>query len=154
MTAKEYLNQAYKLDRQAEMLLAKADKLRESLYGRGVSYDGSRVKSGAGSAGDNLSDTVAQVIEYEEQAERIIEKLVEKRIEIEHTIAQVPDEAAREVLERRYLLYQPWDSYYDKHTGVYVKGIYESMHYSRRQIFYYHGLALKSVAPHCIELHL
>lgn len=151
MTAKEYLNQAYKLDRQAEMLIAKADKLRASLYGRGVSYDGSRVKSGV--SGD-MSGVIDKVIEYERQADEVIDRLVEKRLEIERAISAVPDDVQREVLERRYLLYQPWDSCYDKHTGVYVKGIYESMHYSRRQIFYYHGLALKSVAPHCIELHL
>lgn len=151
MTAKEYLNQAYHLDRQAEMLIAKAEKLRSSLYGKGVSYDGSKVKGGT--SGD-LSDTVAQVIEYEQQATDVIEKLIGKRIEIERVIAAVPDADQREVLERRYLLYQPWDSYYDKHTGVYVKGIYESMSYSRRQIFYLHGLGLKSVALHCIELHL
>lgn len=151
MTAKEYLNQAYHLDRQAEMLIAKAEKLRSSLYGKGVSYDGSKVKGGTG--GD-LSDTVAQVIEYEQQADDVINRLIGKRIEIERVIAAVSDADQREVLERRYLLYQPWDSYYDKHTGVYVKGIYESMNYSRRQIFYLHGLGLKSVAPHCIELHL
>lgn len=151
MTAKEYLNQAYHLDRQAEMLIAKAEKLRSSLYGKGVSYDGSKVKGGTG--GD-LSDTVAQVIEYEQQATDVINRLIGKRIEIERVIAAVSDADQREVLERRYLLYQPWDSYYDKHTGVYVKGIYESMSYSRRQIFYLHGLGLKSVALHCIELHL
>lgn len=151
MTAKEYLNQAYKLDRQAEMLLAKADKLRESLYGRGVSYDGSRVKSGAGGAGVNLSDTVAQVIEYEEQAERIIEKLVEKRIEIEHTIAQVPDEVAREVLERRYLLYQPWETYFDKRTGEKTIGIDEAMSYSARQIYRIHGKALLIITRNVSE---
>lgn len=151
MTAKEYLNQAYHLDRQAEMLIAKAEKLRSSLYGKGVSYDGSKVKGGTG--GD-LSDTVAQVIEYEQQATDVINRLIGKRIEIERVIAAVSDADQREVLERRYLLYQPWDSYYDKHTGAYVKGIYESMSYSRRQIFYLHGLGLKSVALHCIELHL
>lgn len=151
MTAKEYLNQAYRLDRQAEMLIAKAEKLRSSLYGKGVSYDGSKVKGGTG--GD-LSDTVAQVIEYEQQSADVIKKLIGKRIEIERVIAAVPDADQREVLERRYLLYQPWDSYYDKHTGVYVKGIYESMNYSRRQIFRLHGAALKSVALDGIEWHL
>ena len=150
MTAKEYLGQAYRLDRQAAMLLAKADKLRKSLYGRGVSYDGDKVKGGSGV---DLGDVIDKVIEYEKQADEKIDKLVAKRLEIEAVIASVPDEVQREVLERRYLLYQPWDSYYDKHTGIYIKGIYESMNYSRRQIFNLHGQALNSIAPHCIELH-
>lgn len=148
MTAKEFLSQAYKLDRQAEMLLAKADKLRASLYGRGISYDGSKVKGGVN--GD-MSGVIEKVIEYERQTDEVIDRLVAKRLEIERAIAAVPDEVQREVLERRYLLYQPWDSYYDKHTGDYVKGIYESMHYSRRQMFRIHGEALCSVSLNGIE---
>lgn len=96
MTAKEYLNQAYRLDRQAEMLIAKAEKLRSSLYGKGVSYDGSKVK---GAPCGDLSDTVAQVIEYEQQSADVIEKLIGKRIEIERVIAAVPDADQREVLK-------------------------------------------------------
>lgn len=151
MTAKEYLQQAYLLDRKAEMLLAKAQRLRESLYGRGAATDTVKVKS---SSQSTLEAAIAQVEEYESQADKIIIELVQRRLEIEQAIAAVPDEVQREVLERRYLMYQPWDSYYDKHKGVYVKGIYESMSYSRRQIFYLHGLGLKSVALHCIDLHL
>ena len=142
MTAKEFLSQAYRLDRQAEMLLAKADKLRASLYGRGISYDGSRVKNGM--SGD-LSDVVEKVIEYERQADEAISMLVEKRLEIERAIAAVPDEIQREVLERRYLLYQPWETFFDKRTGERIIGIDEAMHYSVRQIYRIHGEALMSV---------
>jgi len=151
MTAKEYLQQAYLLDRKAEMLRAKAQRLRESLYGRGAATDTVKVKS---SSQSTLEAAIAQVEEYESQADKIIIELVQRRLEIEQAIAAVPDEVQREVLERRYLMYQPWDSYYDKHTGVYVKGIYESMNYSRRQIFRLHGAALKSVALDGIEWHL
>lgn len=143
MTAKEYLNQAYHLDRQAEMLIAKVEKLRSSLYGKGVSYDGSKVKGGTG--GD-LSDTVAQVIEYEQQSADVIKKLIGKRIEIERVIAAVPDADQREVLERRYLLYQPWETFFDKRTGQKVTGIDEAMNYSARQIYRFHGKALQKVA--------
>ena len=148
MTAKEFLSQAYRLDRQAEMLLAKADKLRASLYGRGISYDGSRVKSGM--SGD-LSDVVEKVIEYERQADEVISMLVEKRLEIERTIAAVPDEIQREVLERRYLLYQPWETYFDKRTGEKTIGIDEAMSYSARQIYRIHGEALLNITKDVSE---
>ena len=150
MTPKDYLSRAYALDRKAAMLISKACKLRESLYGRGISYEGDRVKT---AENGDLSGVIAKVDEYERKADEVIAELVEKRLEIEAVISAVPDKVQREVLERRYLLYQSWDSYYDKHTGIYVEGIYESMHYSRRQIFNLHGLALKSIEPHCIELH-
>lgn len=142
MTAKEFLSQAYKLDRQAEMLLAKADKLRESLYGRGISYDGSKVKGGV--SGD-MSGVIEKVIEYERQTDEVIDRLVAKRLEIERAIAAVPDEVQREVLERRYLLYQPWETFFDKRTGEKIIGIDEAMHYSVRQIYRIHGEALMSV---------
>lgn len=148
MTAKEYLNQAYYLDRRAEMLIAKADKLRTSLYGRGVSYDGSRVKGGV--SGD-LSAVIDKVIEYERQADEVIETLVKKRLEIERVIAAVTDDVQREVLERRYLLYQPWETFFDKRTGEKIIGIDETMNYSVRQIYRIHGEALQVVSQYVSE---
>ena len=38
MTAKEYLNQAYNIDKEIAFKLRKAEMLRNSLYGKGVSY--------------------------------------------------------------------------------------------------------------------
>lgn len=152
MTAKEYLNQAYYIDREINLTLAKADKLRQSLYGRAVAYDSTGGVKSSG-AKDTLGRTFEKIDEYERKANKLIDKLVEKRIEIENTINAVPDSVQREVLERRYLLFQDWDSGYDRVTGEYKKGIYEEMHFSRRQIFYIHGEALKSIALNCIELH-
>lgn len=142
MTPKEYLSQAYRLDRQAALLIAKAEKLRESLYGRGISYDSDKVKS---TCGGDMSSVIGKVIEYEQQADDLIEKLVSKRMEIEKAIAAVPDEAQREVLERRYLLYQPWETYFDKRTGEKIIGIDEAMCYSARQIYRIHGDALTAI---------
>lgn len=151
MTTKEYLNQAYYIDREINLILAKADKLRQSLYGRAVTYDSTAVQSSGDK--DTLGRTFEKIDEYERKANELIDSLIEKRIEIENTINAVPDSVQREVLERRYLLFQDWDSGYDRVTGEYKKGIYEEMHFSRRQIFYLHGEALKSIALNCIELH-
>lgn len=148
MTAKEYLNQAYYLDRRAEMLIAKADKLRTSLYGRGVSYDGSRVKGGVSS---DLSAVIDKVIEYERQADEVIETLVKKWLEIERVIAAVTNDVQREVLERKYLLYQPWETFFDKRTGEKIIGIDETMNYSVRQIYRIHGEALQVVSQYVSE---
>ena len=151
MTTKEYLNQAYYIDREINLILAKADKLRQSLYGRAVTYDSTAVQSSGDK--DTLGRTFEKIDEYERKANELIDSLIEKRIEIENTINAVPDSVQREILERRYLLFQDWDSGYDRNTGEYKKGIYEEMHFSRRQIFYLHGEALKSIALNCIELH-
>lgn len=139
MTAKEYLNQAYKLDRKADMILQKADAMRKSLYGRGQSYEG----GGHSDSSDSIAKAIAKVVDYERKADEVIDKLIDKRIEIENLIKLVPDPVQREVLERRYLLYQSWDGFYDKISGQYVKGIYEIMGYSRSQVFKHHQKGLE-----------
>ena len=139
MTAKEYLNQAYKLDRKANMILQKADAMRKSLYGRGQTYEG----GGHSDSSDSIAKAITKVVDYERKADEVIDKLIDKRIEIENLIKLVPDPVQREVLERRYLLYQSWDGFYDKISGQYIKGIYEIMGYSRSQVFKHHQKGLE-----------
>lgn len=147
MTAKKYLNQAYYIDREINLTLAKADKLRRSLYGRAVTYDST---DGVRSSSDKdvIGKTIEKIDEYERKANEMIDRLVEKRIEIENTIKAVPDSVQREVLERRYLLFQEWESHFDTKTGEKVTGIDEEMHYSVRQIYRIHGDALKWLSVH------
>ena len=141
MTAKEYLGQVYYIDREINMTLAKADKLRKSLYGKGQKFDdvgGSK----SSQSSDKIGDVIATVIDYENKANALIDKLIKARIEIETAIKLVPDSIQREVLERRYLLFQPWETYFDIKTGDKIIGIDEAMHYSSRQIYRIHGKAL------------
>lgn len=152
MTAKEYLSQAYKLDKQADMILQKADAMRKSLYGRGQNYE----NTGHNSNNDGIAKAIEKVADYERKADEIIDRLIDMRIEIENAINEVPDPIQREVLERRYLLYQSWDGYYDTETGDYIKGIYERMKCSRRQMFRYYNEGLKfieNMALNGIEWH-
>ena len=141
MTAKEYLSQAYKLDKQADMIIQKADALRKSLYGRGQNSESGKSTP----SGDSLAKAIARVMDYEHKADEIIDKLIDMRIEIENAIASVPDPIQREVLERRYLMYQPFEGGYDKKTGLYIKGIDEAMGYSVRQVYRLHRYGLQKV---------
>ncbi len=149
MTAKEYLNQAYIIDRRIDLTLAKAKKLRESLYGKSQQIDDVGVKGGG--SNDRLGEAVCKVIEYEQKADELIDSLVEARLKIEKTIQAVPDPVQREVLERRYLLFQDWESHFDTKTGEYIKGIAGEMNYSARQIYRIHGEALKCVSVNVSE---
>lgn len=153
MTAKEYLGQVYYIDREINMTLAKADKLRKSLYGKGQKFDdvgGSK----SSQSSDEIGDVIATVIDYENKANALIDKLIKARIEIETAIKLVPDSAQREVLERRYLLFQPWETYFDIKTGDKIIGIDEAMHYSSRQIYRIHGKALLWVSVNVSECQL
>lgn len=151
MTPKEYLNQVYRIDRRINVTLAKIEKMRASLYKIGAG--GSSVPAQRQSS-DSLGAAVAKVLDYEKNANRLIDKLVTKRLEIENAIKGVQDAAQREVLERRYLLFQRWGSRFDERTGEYVKGIAESMGYSERQIYRLHGKALKNVSVNVSERQL
>jgi hypothetical protein len=151
--AKRYLSQAYIIDRRIKITLEKSERLRRSLYGR----SGAEVGGSPNCSGDSLGRAVAKVIEYEQNADRLIDRLVSLRLEIERSIAELPDPIHREILERRYLLYQPWESHFDKQSGEFIKGIADDMGYSRRAIFEHHGQALKEFeksALKCTEMHL
>lgn len=153
MTAKEYLGQVYYIDREVNMTLAKVDKLRKSLYGKGQKFDdvgGSKSSQNS----DEIGDVIATVIDYENKANALIDKLIKARIEIETAIKLVPDSIQREVLERRYLLFQPWETYFDIKTGDKIIGIDEAMHYSSRQIYRIHGKALLWVSVNVSECQL
>ena len=132
MNAKEFLQQAYFLDRQADLLLKKSELLRKSLYGHGRSDTPCRSANS-----DGFSRTIAKVVDYEKKADELVRKLVNVRLEIEIAVAKVPDSRQREVLERRYLLYQGWNE------------IAEIMGYSQRQVFRIHREALQKVVIEC-----
>lgn len=138
--AKDYLNQAYYIDRRIKLNLEKLEAMKSSLYGKGNSYqnDGSQHTFGDNS----IERAITKVIEYEELIKAEIEELVCKRIEIDKAIQSVEDSVQRELLERRYLAFEKWNSYYNKRKKQYIKGIAESMGYSMSQIFKLHNRAL------------
>ena len=143
MTPKEYLQQAYKIDRKIKLNLLKMQSMKDALHGRAVSYesDGSQHVS----QGNAIENAILRVMEYEEQIDTEIDKLTEKRQEIERVIASVPDDVQREILTRRYLGYQDFESHYDKRTGKYIVGIDEDTGYSARQVYRIHWRGLQSV---------
>jgi len=131
LTAKEYLQQAYIIDRKIKLDAEKLAAARSEAYGRAVRYDSDGTK--ATPKGNTAEAALLRVAELEERLKADTDKLYAKRSEIEQAINSVPDEIQREVLTRRYLLYQRWDV------------IAEKMCYSERQIFRIHGCALKAV---------
>lgn len=129
MTAKEYLSQVGKMDSRLRLIGQKVERLRSVLEYRSPSLEG----AGGGGNADRLPDTVALIVEYEQQAEKLREEYIGKFREIDRAIAAVPDAVLREVLERRYLFYQRWEQ------------IAEEMNYSERHVLRLHGAALQQV---------
>lgn len=132
MTAKEYLQQAYIIDRRIKLDTEKLAAARSALYGKTVRYDSDGFKPVPRVNG--TENAVLRIMELEERLNREIDELTEKRQKIEQAVNAVPDEVQREILTRRYLLYQKWEV------------IAEEMCYSERRIFQIHGNALKNIS--------
>lgn len=132
MTAKEYLRQAYIIDRRLKLDTERLSAARSALYVKAVRYnsDGSKPVT----RGNVTESAVLRVMELEERLAKEIDELTEKRREIERAVNAVPDEVQREVLTRRYLLYQKWEV------------ISREMGYTERRIFQVHGDALKNIS--------
>ena len=129
MTAKEYLQQAYKMDRRIRIIEAKAEKLRAALEYSPPSFSG----AGGGSSADRMPDMISLIVEYEQRAVQLRAEYVEKYIEIDKAIRSIQNPVQREVLERRYLLYQKWQQ------------IADEMHYSVQNVYILHGKALQKI---------
>lgn len=129
MTAKEYLQQAYKMDRRIRIIEAKAEKLRAALEYSPPSFSG----AGSGSSADRMPNMISLIVEYEQRAVQLRTEYVEKYIEIDKAIRSIQHPAQREVLERRYLLYQKWQQ------------IADEMHYSVQNVYILHGKALQKI---------
>ena len=132
MTAKEYLRQAYIIDRKIRLDTEKLAAARSALYGKAVRYDSDGSKPVP--RGNVTESAVLRIVELEERLNAEIDELTAKRQEIECAVGSVPDEVQREVLTRRYLLYQKWEV------------ISREMGYTERRIFQIHGDALKNIS--------
>lgn len=129
MNSKEYLQQAYIIDRQIRLDIQKLDSMRGALHGRAISYD--RDGSKAASRTNGIEDSMIRVLDYERHIKEEIERLTSKRMAIENDIYAILDDVLREVLIRRYLLYQKWEL------------IAEEMNYGVRHIYKLHLKALR-----------
>lgn len=132
MTAKEYLKQVKYIERNICKKRTMAQKLRESLCGKSVSYEntGATLQH---SCDDALGETVAKVVDYEREADEEIARLVNLRIEIEKAILSIENDKEQEVLERKYLLFENDTQ------------IAEEMECSIRSVYNYHNSGLKKI---------
>lgn len=67
MTAKEYLQQAYKMDKRIRILQGKVDKLHSALEYHSPSLEG----SGGGGSADRMPDTISKIMEYEQHVQQL-----------------------------------------------------------------------------------
>ena len=107
MTALTFLSQGYKLELQVQSKLQQIADLR-ALATQVRSYSDQEPVSHTRDV-TAMQSTVAKIVEEEETLNARIDALVDAKREIREVIDCVEDVTLRLILEKRHLLFQPWD---------------------------------------------
>lgn len=130
MTAKEYLRQLRKIDRQLELLFREREELEKAqTFMRSPQIDGDRVQTSP--SGD--PPWMGYLIKWEEMTNRIGEKwdeLIDKKQLIISQINLLSDTRYMDILMKRYVEFKRFGK------------IAREMHYSESRILHLHGEAL------------
>ena len=138
MTPKEYLNQAYWLDRRIDSKLEQLSALRDTATKTTAVMD-SEVVSHTRNV-HSLQDVIAKIIDIQEEINGDIDALVDLKRDIMRTIKGVADPEGQTVLELRYLCFKRWEE------------ISVIMNYSVRRIYQIHDAAMeKLVIPETLQ---
>lgn len=130
MTAKEYLNQTYRIDKMIESKIEQVRSLKDlSTKATAVLTD---MPSGSRDV-HSKENIIAKMLDMENELKFDIDKMVRIKKEVTDTINTVNDRNCRLLLEMRYLRLMSWED------------IAADMNCSLRSIHYLHNRALKKV---------
>lgn len=139
MTAKEYLQQIYHLDRKIKRLEAKREAIRADLYSvkSTTDYNADRVQTSV--EGDTMLRLIAKVDSIERDIVTELERAVVLKDKISRQIESVQNERQKAVLFRRYVLCERWEQ------------IAVDMNVSVRYVYMIHGEALHYFAKYILK---
>lgn len=121
MTAKEYLGQAYWLDKRINSKLNMVASLRETAARTtGIMHDD--VVSHTRNV-HSLQDVITKIIDIERELDTDIDRLVDLKHDIIDVIGQISDPPAQVVLEYRYICYHQWKDIASE-LGMHVRNVY------------------------------
>lgn len=130
MKAKEYLQQIRKADRMIENKLSEIKMLRGLAESVTSTWKQDVVQTSG--AGDKLGDTVAKIVDLQNEINADIDKLIDLKREIMSVVDQL-EAPFCDLLYKRYFQFMNW------------KEIAVDMNYTFRHVTRMHGEALKKV---------
>jgi DNA-directed RNA polymerase specialized sigma subunit len=136
MSTKDYLSQAYRIDQRINSKLAQVMSLRD-LLGKATG-----TLSGAPKAATpnphTMEETIAKMVDLENEINEDIDALVDLKAEIMRRIKRVENTEFQTILELRYLCFKRWEE------------IAVEMGYSLRRLYELHDFALEEISksPH------
>ncbi len=132
MNAKEYLKQAFYLDKRINSKLEQVESL--NVLATKVSYTLSDMPKSPNRGTSRLEDTIVKIIDLQEEINRDIDRLVDLKKEIANAIFSLEDKEEQTVLEKRYLCFNSWEQ------------IAVDMNYSIQYCFNIHRNALGKIS--------
>ena len=132
MSTKDYLSQAYRIDQRINSKLAQVMSLRD-LLGKATG-----TLSGAPKAATpnphSMEDTIAKMVDLENEINEDIDALVDLKSEIMRRIKRVENTEYQTILELRYLCFKRWEE------------VSVELGYSMQHLFRLHDEALEAVS--------
>ena len=111
MTAKEYPNQAYWLDRRIDSKLEQLSALRDmATKTTGIMND---VAVSHTRNVHSLQDVIAKIVDMQSEINADVDRLVDLKQEIMHAIKEVHNPEYQTLLELRYLCFKSWEDIAD-----------------------------------------
>ncbi|NFL36803.1 DUF1492 domain-containing protein [Clostridium botulinum] len=107
MTAKEYLSQAYRIDQRINSKLEQIVSLR-ALATKATSTLSDMPPSGTRNI-HSMEDTIAKMVDLENEINVDIDALVNIKQEVVTTIKKVDNQEYQTLLELRYLCFKSWE---------------------------------------------
>ena len=132
MNAKEYLSQAYRIDQRINSKLEQVMSLRALLGKATGTLTG--VPKAATPDPHSMEDTIAKMVDLENEINNDIDTLVDLKTEITRRIKRVENTEYQTILELRYLCFKRWEE------------IAVDMGYSLRRLYELHDLALNEIS--------
>lgn len=131
MNAKEFLSQAYRLDQRINSKIEQVSSLNDLATKCTATITGMPHNPNRGN--DSIGNTVAKIVDLQEEINSDIDALVDLKAEIIRTIKKLSNPEHQIILEQRYLQYVKWEN------------IAVEMGYSIQHVFRMHDSALSEI---------
>jgi hypothetical protein len=132
MSTKDYLSQAYRIDQRINSKLAQVMCLRDLLSKATGTLSGAP-KSATPNL-HSMEDTIAKMVDLENEINEDIDELIDLKAEIMRRIKRVENTEYQTILELRYLCFKRWEE------------IAVDMGYSLRRLYELHDCALEEIS--------
>ena len=132
MSTKDYLSQAYRIDQRINSKLAQVMSLRD-LLGKATGTLSGAPKAATPNA-HSMEDTIAKMVDLENEINEDIDALVDLKAAIMRRIKRLENTEYQTILELRYLCFKRWEE------------VSVELGYSIQHLFRLHDEALEAVS--------